>query len=190
METSFYKREELLKLGFKQVGSNVLISKKVSFYGIDKITIGNHVRIDDFCILSGEITLKDYIHIAAYSALFGGKEGIVMEKYAGLSSRVVIYAESDDYSGDAMTNPMIPIEFRNVAGGKVVLEKHVIIGTGTCILPDLTIKEGSAVGSMSLVNKSLEPWGVYAGIPCRKIKERSKKLLAIEDDMSMALTMS
>lgn len=183
METSFYMREELSELGLKKIGRDVLISKKVSLYGAEKITIGNHVRIDDFCILSGNITLGDHIHIAAYCALFGGKEGIYMENYAGLSSRVVIYAESDDYLGNAMTNPTIPIEYRNVMGGKVVLEKHVIIGTGTCIMPNLTIREGSAVGSMSLVNNTLEPWGVYAGIPCKRIKERSKNLLSVEHDM-------
>ena len=30
---------------------------------------------------------------------------------------------------------------------------------------------------MSLVNRSAEPWGVYVGIPARRVKERSRKLL-------------
>ena len=30
---------------------------------------------------------------------------------------------------------------------------------------------------MSLVNKSLDEWGVYAGIPVKKIKERRRGLL-------------
>lgn len=189
METSFYKIDELHKLGFKRVGEDVMISRKASFYGIDKIEIGNHVRIDDFCILSGNIILKDYIHIAAYSALFGGEDGIIMESYSGLSSRVVIYTKSDDYSGNSMTNPTVPAEYKNETCGKVILEKHVIVGTGTSIMPNLTIGEGSSVGSMSLVNKSLDSWGIYAGVPCRRIKERSKKLLTLEQDMRAALGM-
>lgn len=184
MENSFYSKNELKKLGLKDYGENVLISKKVSFYGARQITIGNPVRIDDFCILSGNITLGNYIHIAAFCALFGGHEGILMKNYSGLSSKVSIYAESDDYLGNAMTNPTIPMEYRNVAGGKVILEKHVIVGTGSCILPDLVIGEGSAVGSMSLVNRSLNAWGVYAGIPCRYMKQRRKKLLSAEQEMN------
>ena len=183
MNNSFYTREELCQIGFKSVGEDVLISRKTSLYGVTDMVIGNHVRIDDFCILSGSITLQDYIHIAAFCALFGGKEGIILENYCGLSSRVGIYAESDDYSGITMTNPTIPDEFRRVTGGKVILQKHVIIGTGSTVMPDLTIGVGSSVGSMSLVNRSLESWGIYAGIPCRKVRERSKKLLIAERNM-------
>ena len=79
------------------------------------------------------------------------------------------------------------MEYRNVTGGRVTLEKHVIIGTGASIMPDLTIGEGSAAGSMSLVNRSLDSWGIYAGIPCRRIRERSRDLLAAEQEMERLL---
>ena len=80
--SSFYSEEELLKIGFKSIGKGCLISRKTSFYGVDKISIGNNVRIDDFCILSGNITLGNNIHISAYVALYGA-EGIVFEDYTG-----------------------------------------------------------------------------------------------------------
>lgn len=180
METSFYSDKEIADLGFKSCGEHVLISRKTSIYGAANITIGNYVRIDDFCILSGNITLGSYIHLAAYTALFGGAEGIQMMDFSALSARCVVYAETDDYLGGALTNPTIPNEFRNVSGGKVTLHKHAIVGAGTCILPDVVIAEGVSVGSMSLVNKSLEEWGVYAGCPCKRIRERKKDLLSME----------
>ena len=175
--SSFYSVDELNTLGLKSFGENVLISRKCSIYSPEKISIGNNVRIDDFCILSGNITLGNYIHIAAYSALFGGTSGIMMEDFCSLSSRCVIYADSDDYSGEALTNPTVDDRYRNVIGGKVTFKKHVIIGTGTSIMPGVEIGEGTSVGSMSLVNKSLDSWGIYVGSPCRKLKDRSKKLL-------------
>lgn len=178
--TSFYSREELEQLGFKQLGNNVLVSRKASIYGAEKMSIGNNVRIDDFCILSGKIVIGDFVHIAAYSALFGGSEGIELKSFSGLSSRCVIYASSDDYSGEFLTNPTIPDKYTNVIDKKVVLEKHVIIGTGSSIMPGVIVGEGSAVGSMSLVNKPLQPWGIYCGVPCRKVKDRSMTLLDIE----------
>jgi galactoside O-acetyltransferase len=32
---------------------------------------------------------------------------------------------------------------------------------------------------MSLVNRSTQPWGIYVGIPARRVKERSKELLEL-----------
>ena len=50
MLTSFLKEEELKKIGFKKYGINVKISKKSCIYNAANITVGDHVRIDDFCI--------------------------------------------------------------------------------------------------------------------------------------------
>jgi galactoside O-acetyltransferase len=176
----FYTAEELKELGLKSYGHNVLLSKKASLYGINNIEIGNNVRIDDFCILSGSIKLGNNIHIAAYTLLGAGSYGIELEDFAGLSSRCAVYAQSDDYTGYSLANSTISEKYKKVSGGKVLLKRHVIIGTGTTILPNVTIGEGSSVGAMSLVNKSLGEWGIYFGIPCRKINNRSKVLLEYE----------
>lgn len=182
MKTSFYSEEELREIGLYTYGKNVLISRNATIYGADKINIGDNVRIDDFCILSGNITLGSYIHIAAYCGLFGGEAGIIMEDFTTLSSRCAVYGVSDDYSGAALTNPMLPDKFRNVMEGAVTIKKHSIIGTGSSILPNVTIGEGCSVGSMSLVNKSIDAWGIYVGIPCKRIKERKKDLLELEKE--------
>ena len=80
--SSFYSQEELRELGLKRYGENVLISRKSSIYQADKISIGSNVRIDDFCILSGEIEIGNYVHIAAYTSLFAGDAGIRMEDFS------------------------------------------------------------------------------------------------------------
>lgn len=181
---SFYSRGELEQMGFKTLGkTDVLVSRKASIYGASNISLESNVRIDDFCILSGNITIGRYVHIAAYSALFGGKEGILLKDFSGLSSRCVIYASSDDYSGNSLTNPTVPEIYTNIISGKVILEKHVIVGTGSSIMPGIIIGEGAAIGSMSLVNKSVEAWGIYVGIPCKKVKNRSQKILELEEDL-------
>ena len=178
--TSFYSKKELNALGFKRIGKNVLISKKASFYGKSNISIGNSVRIDDFCILSGNITIGNYIHIAAYTALYGGKAGILIKDFANISSRVTVYSISDDYTGNTMTNPMIPEKYKNVDSKEVIIEKHVILGSSCVIMPGIILKEGSSFGAMSFINRSSEPWSVNVGIPFRKISDRSKNLLIQE----------
>lgn len=178
--SSFYSEEELKKLGFKSVGENVLVSKKASIYGYENISIGSNVRIDDFSILSGNINIGSYVHIAAFVALFAGDEGIDIKDFAGVSSRTTIYAITDDYSGIALTNPTVPYELRRVYGGRVTLEKHVLIGASSLILPNITINEGVAVGACSLITKDCEEWTIYTGIPAKKMKNRCKNILELE----------
>lgn len=174
--SSFYSAEELAAIGLKNCGQNVLISKKTSIYSPHQISIGNNVRIDDFCILSGKITLHSYIHISAYSALYASL-GIEIKSYSGTSPRTIIFSAMDDFSGDFLINPMVDDKFTNVTGGKVDIEQYVQIGAGSIVFPNTKIGTGSVVGSLSLVNKNLDEWGIYAGIPAKRIKERSKNLL-------------
>lgn len=182
MSNSFLSQDELKELHFSSIGDAVLISRKASIYGAEKIRIGDNVRIDDFCILSGKITIGNYIHIAAYTALYGGDKGIVIQDFANISSKISIYSISDDYSGETMTNPMIPDEFKNVKSEKVVIERHVIIGSGCVVLPGVVLREGSSFGAMTLINRSSEPWSINAGIPFRKLRDRSKELLKLETE--------
>ncbi len=174
-QTSFYTEDELATLGLKSYGKNVLISRKTSIYSSSKITIGDNVRIDDYCVLSGNITLGSHIHIAAYCALYGAK-GIELQDYTGLSARVTIYSAVDDFSGEYLVRPQHNEKNTNVIGGTVILEAFSHICASVVILPNLTIGEGAVVGAMSFVKSSLEPWTIYAGIPVKAIKERSKEL--------------
>ncbi|MBN1226790.1 MAG: acyltransferase [Deltaproteobacteria bacterium] len=180
IRNSYYSKTEIANLGIKKCGRNVKISKKVSFYCAEKISIGNNVRIDDFCILSGDISIGSYVHIAAYCGLFA-RHGIVMKDFSALSSRVSIYSVSDDYFGNSLTNPTVPDRYRELDAGKVVLEKHVIVGSGTIILPNTKIKTGSAIGALSLVKGDIPPWGIYNGNPVRfRAKRKSSEIIKLE----------
>lgn len=173
MQVSFYSDDEVKTLGFKSIGQNVLISRKASFYSIENISIGSNVRIDDFCILSGNITLRNYIHISAYTGIWAGNSLVYVDDYSGISSHCSIYAISDDYSGDYLCNAMCPQESRNVISKAVNIMKFVQIAAGCTILPGVQINDGAIVGSMSLVKNNLQEWKIYGGIPCRLLKDRS-----------------
>lgn len=173
---SFYSDTELKALGLKSVGTDVLISKKASIYSPSSISVGNHVRIDDFCILSGKIEIGSYVHISAYVALYGNM-GICIGDYAGLSARSTVYSAVDDFGGDYLIGPMCPEEMTHVTGGTVYLKNYTQVGASSVIMPNITLEEGAVVGAMSFVNKSLSAWSINAGIPCRFLKSRSKNLL-------------
>ena len=176
MVNSFYSREELAGLGLKSYGENVLISRFARVYSPGTIEIGSHVRIDDFCILSGKIILGSYIHISAYSALYG-KYGIMMENYSGLSPRCTLFSASDDFSGDYLIGPMVDQKSTNVTGGQITIGKYSQLGSGCTVMPGVTVNEGVAVGAMSLVLHDLGSWKIFKGVPAVYYKDRSKKLL-------------
>lgn len=178
MQNSFYTRKELFKIGFKTLGKNVLISRFARFYGIENIQIGSNVRIDDFCILSGNIKIGNFIHISAYSALFGNA-GIEIEDFSGVSPRCTLYSATDDFSGDFLIGPMVDLKYRNVIEGKILIKKYCQLGSNCVVFPGVTINDGVAVGAMSLVNKDLESWKIYKGVPAKYFKERSKKILQL-----------
>jgi galactoside O-acetyltransferase len=80
-----------------------------------------------------------------------------------------------------MTNPTIPDLYKKIRSGKVVIKKHSLIGSTSVVLPGIEIGEGCSFGAFSFINKSTDPWGIYAGIPIKRIKERKKDLLRLEN---------
>lgn len=179
---SFYARDELAGLGLRSFGENVLISRKASLYNAGAIELGSHVRIDDFCVLSagaGGISIGSFVHIAVHASMIGMGR-ISLDDYSGVSSRVSIYSSNDDYSGEHLTNPMVPEVHRGVTTADVLVGRHAIIGAGAIVLPGVTIGEGAAIGALSLVRGDCEPFCIYAGVPARRVNRRSRRLLELE----------
>lgn len=180
---AFYTDHELRDLGLRYVGRDVKLSKLASIYNPAAIEIGDHSRIDDFCVVSagdGGICIGRHVHVAAYSSLIG--EGrIELRDYSGLSSRVSIYSSNDDYSGNAMSNPTVPPIYTAKKSAPVILHEHVIVGAGSVVLPGVTLARGAGVGALSLVRKDCEELGMYFGCPARRIGRRSKRMFELQE---------
>ena len=168
-------RNALVEMGFSSIGDNVQISDRASFYGAERIALGNNVRIDDFCVLSagvGGIRIGQHVHIAVNSSLIGAGK-ITLSDFSNISTRVSIYSSSDDPTGATMTNPTVPIAYTGVRHADVFLGKHVLIFAGSVILPGVTLEDG-------VIKHNCEAFGIYAGNPAKRIKERQRDLLEVE----------
>jgi len=179
---AYLSKDALEAMGFASLGRNVLISDRASIYGASEMRIGDHSRIDDFCVISGKIEIGRNTHIAPFCLVAGGNVGIVLEDFSGLAYRVSVFAQSDDYSGATLTNPTIPSHFKNEVRAPVKIGRHVIVGAGAIICPGVELAEGSSVGAASLVLASCPPWTILAGVPARKIKDRRRDLLRLETE--------
>ena len=177
---AFLTDEQVLAMGFKSVGQNVRISDKASIYDPCKIEIGDNSRIDDFCVVSGTVKIGRNVHFAVFCNVAGGTEGVTFDDFSGLAYSCHVFSQSDDYSGHTLTNPTVPALFKRETKKAVVIGRHCIVGTQSIVLPGVHLAEGCAVGAMSMVTRSTSPWGVYFGIPAKRIKERKQGLLSLE----------
>ena len=175
-----YTLDELTSSGIT-VGENVAVSSDVIFHNPENITIGDNTRIDSQCLLiagtNKKIIIGKNVHISAGCYFYGGGGDIIIEDFAGTSSRVTLYTSTDDYIRGYMTNPTVDIKYRKVTDGNIKLKKHTIVGASTVILPGVTLEKGTSVGAMSLVNKSTSEFDLVVGIPAKfKIKRKNKYL--------------
>ena len=179
---NFYTKSELENMGFKKIGDNVLISRLARFYGIKNISIGSNVRIDDFAILSGNITLGNFIHISANSGITGGSEGVEFGDFCGISSYSKIFSSTDDFNGGYLVGPCIPLKYRNVKQGRVTLKKHNHIGSHSLVLPNSYFEIGSTLGPMSLnMGRKFKQWTYYFGNPAKKIYDINSNVIIYKE---------
>ncbi len=179
---SHYTEKELSDLGVT-FGKKPQVHRSAILLNPGKLRLGDFVRIDCFCVLSAGdagITIGRNVHLGASVLIYGGGGKVTLEDFVGLSARVTLYSSTDDYREGYLTNPTVPERFRKVTSGAVTLKKHVIIGSGSVLLPGITLETGVSVGALSLVNKNVGEFLVVMGNPLKHIGERGRQLLELE----------
>lgn len=167
----------------KKVGKNVQIAPHVYIRYPELVEIGNNVIIDEFVHITTALKLGDFIHIGPQVSIIGGRKSkLVMRDFSGLSAGAIIVCTSDDFSGRSLTNPAVPENFRSgMRFSTIEIGRHCVIGTNSVVMPGVKIGDGSVIGTMSLAIKNVKPWGVYFGVPVKKIYDRDRQaLLAAE----------
>jgi len=183
-----YSPAELLQLGFASIGQHVFVDRTARFFGAENIRIGDHTRIDAYCVLSagtGGILIGSYVHLSVSVSIVGAGS-VVIEDFAGLSAKVSVFSSNDDYTGGAMTNPTVPREFRNATDAPVMIRRHAVVGAGSVILPGIEIGTGAAIGALTVVRKSVGDFVVVAGNPARQVAERGRAMLEHEEKIRAA----
>lgn len=176
--------EEQLKQ-FKRVGKNVLISDKAVFYGADKIEIGDHVRIDDFCLLSsygGFIKIGKRVHIAAGVKIYGSA-GVEIGDYANISCNCTIFSASDDFSGEYLIGPTVPLTTRCVKARTIYIGPYSVMAAHCVLFPGAVLAAGVALGACAMLSKHTDPWKVYVGVPAKYLHDRKIDLLQLAEDL-------
>lgn len=153
----FYKifRESVIKSSFGSCGKNVHIAEKSDIKGIGNISIGDDVAIGPHALLwttRANIIIKEKVIIGPRLSIITGDHKIdVIGKY--------MFDVTDDEKDEDQD---------------VIIEKDVWIGANVTILKGVTVAEGCVVGAGTVLTKSTHPYGVYVGVPGKRISERFK----------------
>lgn len=140
----------IIKKSLKKTGINFKFGFNSYFSDHRLIEVGNNVFMGLETFISTNVPVK-----IGNDVMFG--------------PRVTIMGGDHNYS-------KVGIPMRYVkTGGKnlpITIENDVWIGSNVIILKGVTISEGSVIGAGSLVTKSLPPYSVCIGSPCKPIKLR------------------
>ena len=131
------------------------IAPKAVIYGWDTIRAPWNIRIG-----IGSVVGND--------AMLDGRNGIQIGENVNISTGIKIYTEQHD-----LNDPW----FRCLdKGGAVAIGDHAWISSHSIILPRVCVGKGAVLASGALTAKNLEPFGIYAGVPAKKMGERSRDL--------------
>lgn len=97
-----------------------------------------------------------------------GRNGLIIGENVNLSTAVYIYTEQHDVND--------PYFESGNSGGKVEIGNRAWLSSRTTVLPKVHVGEGAVLASGALASKDLEAFGIYAGIPAKKIGQRSRDL--------------
>jgi lipopolysaccharide O-acetyltransferase len=124
-------------------------------------------NINEFLIEFGEdVQINDYVHIAAIESVKIGNNVLI-------ASKVFITDHNHGNYGDAPephSDPFEAPEKRQLLTNPVIIEDNVWIGESVTILPGVIIKQGSIIGAMSVVTKTIPPNSIAVGAPAKVIK--------------------
>jgi acetyltransferase-like isoleucine patch superfamily enzyme len=193
--------QKVLFPGIEFMGDNV--RKKLGF-------CGEGVRLYPLCkmIYAENAFLDNHCQIFDNVFIDAGKS-LKIGKYSTLTWFVLIEGGANTYIGDRVflgpgtkiltstyklngcySIEHIPDECRETEYGDIVIEDDAYLGANCTVMPGITIHEGAVAAVNCLVNKDLEPWGIYVGTPCKRIGTREKpsekatEILLSSDDWS------
>ncbi|MBI2966882.1 MAG: acyltransferase [Bacteroidetes bacterium] len=147
-------------------------SIEVSSRGTDT-SIGANSVLDDFVKIKhvggiGNIEIGQFVYINSGTVLYSGN-GIKIGNNVLIGPNCNLMPVNHQYS-----NPerIIRSQGFQPSRGGIIIEDDVWLGANVTLLDGAIIRRGCVIGANSLVSSDTDEYGIYAGIPAKKIKTR------------------
>jgi acetyltransferase-like isoleucine patch superfamily enzyme len=123
-----------------------------------------HVRLGDYALVHGARIICDAeVSIGDYALISWNV--VLMDTY-----RVPFDAQQRRAELELVPTRVRRIAHADIPAKPIRIERNVWIGFDACVLPGVTIGEGSIVGAKSVVTADVSPFTVVGGNPARVIR--------------------
>lgn len=136
----------LRRLGIR-IGDGSFMSKNIYMMAPRMLSVGTDTHINKDCLLDA-------------------RGGLTIGNSVSVSHRVNIITGGHHLNSKNFQGKYLPI----------VIDDYAWIGIGSTILQGVHIGKGAVVCAGAVVTKDVAPYNVVAGVPARKIKERTREL--------------
>ncbi len=180
---------------FARSGKKVIFGHHVTLRTPGRIKLGNHVIIDDYCVLSmrgsdkESIELGDDVFIGRGSQIKARGGSVHIDNSANLSTECIVGSTSQVYIGkycliargcyiggiqhkfDRLDIPIVQQEL-DMRGGTHI-EDDVWLGAHVIVNDGVRIGKGAVIGAGSVVTKDIPSYKIAVGVPAKVIKSRN-----------------
>jgi putative colanic acid biosynthesis acetyltransferase WcaF len=146
-----WMRQSFLRAAGMRIGKSVAILTGTTIIRPERISIGKGCMI-------------------GFDSFLGGEAGITIGENVNISSHCVLLGgihDPDDPNFGAILKP-------------TVIEDYVWLATRATVVAGVRIGRGAIVATGAVVTKDVPPYAIVAGVPARKIKERSPEACKYE----------
>ena len=154
-----------------QLSAGVRYGRGASTYLGTMFDVGPHGRVTlgDFALVHGARIICDAeVNIGDYALISWNV--VLMDTY-----RVPLDPRLRRAELERVPERPLRLACADVPARPIRIERNVWIGFDACVLPGVTIGEGSVVGARSVVTADVPPFTVVAGNPARVIRQLEKK---------------
>lgn len=144
---------------FKIAGARLVVAEEVGFFTGTYLEGGS--RPESFI----EIGAKS--HFAPYTILYG-TGGLRIGAYCNVSAHVVFATIGHNHR--AISQPMA---LTRAVAGPITVGEDVWIAANSTICAGVAIADGCVIAANSVLTRSTDPMGLYAGAPARRIRNRT-----------------
>ncbi len=150
----------------KGKGAKIRRWSRIDVFPWNRFEIGDLTTIEDFCTVnngSGSVLLGNRVRIGIGSVIIGP---VTMGNGAGLGQHVFVSGFNHGYKDGSKNSSIQPLDIK-----PVVIEDDAHIGANSVITAGVTIGRRTQIGAGSVVTKSIPPFSIAVGNPCKVIKQ-------------------
>lgn len=188
-----FLRSKLYPLLLKRVGKGVVFGRGVIFRHPRKISIGDGVIIDDFCVLdakgdtntgicigdncyigrntiiyckNGDIYLGDKVNIGHNCMIFSSNKVEIKKEVLIAGYTYIMSGGSYDYRSEEMI-----IDQPGYSKGPTTIGSNCWIGAKVVVMDGVNVGAGSIIGAGAVVSEDIPAYSIAVGVPAKVIKK-------------------